>query len=497
MFNNIGLKLKVFFFILIVFALLSILDFRLFDSVLSKIQLQQGPENTYHYMETAIVNEQFKLIAQAFRDSRKVVLKKEATRKASFILDTHDVSPDAQYLIVEKNGAVIASNMTALNNMKGVPAVDRALTEGVASDGIISLKGKLYLMGAVPFVLKGKRSEHFFVMIEMKPVMKILKSFPFTFPIKAYFNNKMVYQTENDTWNDIFPSQRADLFNTAEQKLLASNTQVDVSRWTMLSSYSLPADFRGTSKLTVIALLSFTPGYAMWKDALYLTLAYGLIAALISLIFVFIVTHEIDRVFRRLSASLSELKVGEKIVARNYSHGAQMVVSALNTLITKYLTSGASSVSQSGDMHESFDKASSTSAVPSGDGLSDLNEDFSTATQADDKVSAPISSNDTDFSLDDDMGDTEDNEKTMLASDISMPPPFAQAPKSPFDLLWDEYRSIKVANGHRASEADKITFINKLKTQKVSIIAKYNCSDVSFSIEEKAGKAVIKAKKIL
>lgn len=479
MFSNIGLKLKVFFFILTVFSLLSVMDFYLFDNVLNNIQLQQGPENTYKYLQTTIVNEQFSLISQAFKNSRTIKLTREATKKGPFILDTQEIK-DASYLIVEKNGTVIASNVTAMENMKGIPAVDRALTQGIASDGIISIKGKMNLLGVVPFTLQGKRKKHFFVLIQMKPVMDILKSFPFTFPVRAYFNNKIVYETKKSDWKAIFPLEREILYKSKEKELLASNKIEKISRWTMLASHSIPADFRGTSKITVVGLLSYTPGFAAWKHLLTTMIIYGLIAAFISLLFVFIVTHEIDKVFRKLSTSLSALKVGEKIVSRNHVHGAEVVVSALNTLISKYLATTALNASQQDGMHENFEKQPTP---PAGNGIADLEENFSVT---------PEDSSDTDFSLEDSLDDTMNDEKTMLAG---MPMPSEQ-PKSPFDILWDEYRSIKVANGHRVSEADKLTFINKLKTQKVSIIAKYNCSDVHFSIEEKQGKPVIKAKKV-
>lgn len=459
------------------------MDFYLFDNVLKNIQLQQGPENTYKYMESTIVNEQFSLISQAFKDSRTIKLKREATKKTPFILDTQEIK-DANYLIIDKNGAVVASNITALDNMKGIPAVDRALIQGVASDGIISIKGKMNLIGVIPFTLKGKRKTHFFALIQMKPVMDVLKSFPFTFPIRAYFNNKQVYQTQESEWKAIFPLEREILYKSKEKGLLASNKVEKITRWTMLASHTIPADFRGASKITIVGLLSYTPGFAAWKHLLSTMIIYGLIAAFISLLFVFIVTHEIDKVFRKLSGSLSKLKVGEKIVSRNHGHGAQIVVSALNILISKYIATTTLNASQQEGMHENFEKQPTPPQNnTAGNGLADLEDNFSSTSEE---------TIDTDFSLEDSLDENIDDEKTMLAG---MPLPSEQ-PKSPFDVLWDEYRSIKVANGHRVSESDKLTFINKLKTQKISIIAKYNCSDVHFSIEEKQGKPVIKAKKV-
>ncbi len=485
MFTNIGLKLKVFSFILTVFSLLTVLDFYLFDNVLQRIQLQQGPQNTYNYLVATTTNERFKLIADAFKNARTVELKQEATKKKPYLLDTKKIPKTVRYSIADKTGNVISSNTEFLNNLKGIPAVDRALTSGIASDGIVVLKGKMYLLGVVPFTLQSKgrkrqSNSHFFIMVESKPILDVIRSFSFTFPIRAYINGKLVYEKNKKMWNKIFPPERQPLYKDAEKQLLQKDDKISISRWTQLVSWTLPKDFRSTGKMTIIALLSYTPGFAAWKNTLYLVIAYGLIAMFVSLLFVFVVTHEIDRVFRKLASSLSELKVGEKIVSKNYGHGAEIVVSALNTLISKYNSASMTNLDDDG-IHEDF-MLSKEPLADESEALADIG--------AESAQSPAISNFDPDDNLDDD-------EKTMIASaPPDSLPPLQQKQLSPFDKLWEEYRSIKIANGHVVGETDKQAFIEKLKKQRVSIIAKYDCRDVRFFIEERNGKPVIKAKKI-
>ena len=89
--------------------------------------------------------------------------------------------------------------------------------------------------------------------------------------------------------------------------------------------------------------------------------------------------------------------------------------------------------------------------------------------------------------------DDEDNEKTQIAASFG---PAAQNQANPFDALWEDFCRIKRKHGEPVSDKEKMNFIGKVRTNKASIMAKYKCSDVQFSVEEKDGKPVVKAKPI-
>ena len=88
--------------------------------------------------------------------------------------------------------------------------------------------------------------------------------------------------------------------------------------------------------------------------------------------------------------------------------------------------------------------------------------------------------------------DDDDNEKTQIAATISA----SSATSNPFDALWEDYCRIKRKNGESVSDREKTAFIGKVRTNKATIMAKYKCADVHFSIEEKDGKPVVKAKPV-
>ena len=89
--------------------------------------------------------------------------------------------------------------------------------------------------------------------------------------------------------------------------------------------------------------------------------------------------------------------------------------------------------------------------------------------------------------------DDEDNEKTQIVSSYG---PAVQNQGNPFDALWEDFCRIKRKHGENVSDKEKMSFIGKVRTNKASIMAKYKCSDVQFSVEEKDGKPVIKAKPV-
>jgi hypothetical protein len=89
--------------------------------------------------------------------------------------------------------------------------------------------------------------------------------------------------------------------------------------------------------------------------------------------------------------------------------------------------------------------------------------------------------------------DDDDNEKTQIAVSSIAAETNAE---SVYEALWNDFCSIKKKYGGAISPAEKTQFINRVKTNRVSIIAKYNCSDVQFSIEEKDRKPVVKAKPV-
>jgi hypothetical protein len=240
-----------------------------------------------------------------------------------------------------------------------------------------------------------------------------------------------------------------------------------------------------------------------YKRVVFYTILYTLITIVIAFFFTFIVTHEIDKVFRNLAADISRMKVGEKLVMKKYSHGADIAVSALNTLIAKYLRDGERDGVGFGqesiapapipDVNSKNVKREYEDDIPDPFGVEDIEKTPQKPIPAlppevKAKTTAPPPPVD------------EDDEKTQIASIPSGLPDLPEMPEEeeedPFEKLWNDYCEIKEKHGKKVSENEKRSFIGKLRTNRASIIAKYNCSDVSFSIEDKGGKPVIKAKPV-
>ncbi|MBO4441717.1 hypothetical protein J5834_06325, partial [bacterium] len=214
---------------------------------------------------------------------------------------------------------------------------------------------------------------------------------------------------------------------------------------------------------------------------------------------------------------ISRLRVGEKLVIKKYSDGADIAVSALNTLITKYISSSeAASNSQSQELNSVGDFTAKDI-----ENLDSLAKSFDTPSEPEPQHQAPQRQAPQPHyqapkpqqsyqqpqhqapkpqyqqpkpveeinSLDDD----DDNEKTQIA--VSTVAAEANA-ESVYESLWNDFCNIKRKYGGIIAPAEKTQFINRVKTNRVSIMAKYNCADVQFSIEEKDRKPVVKAKPV-
>ena len=281
----------------------------------------------------------------------------------------------------------------------------------------------------------------------------------------------------------------------------------------------MPYDLAGGDKITIVTMTSLIPGWESYNKVLYSLILYSVVAILVALFFTFIVTHEIDKILKNLASDISRMRVGEKLVLKRYSNGADIVVSAMNKLIQKYLELNeevegipASPLGRTG-------KSQSSKAVD--DFAADaLPDPFATESIDDLKQEEQAPVHDTMLPKTDtpkpqqesvreikqetlrpeikpmpapSEDEDDDNEKTQIAASFG---PAAQNQANPFDALWEDFCRIKRKHGEPVSDKEKMSFIGKVRTNKASIMAKYKCSDVQFSVEEKDGKPVVKAKPI-
>jgi len=501
MFSNFGLKLKVFFLMAVVIAALSIADFGLFKTFIDKIDLQQGPQNSVRYVKERVKTKMYSLIERSFEISRELQLSK-ASKNAP--LKIGEITSNSNYLIVDDNADFVAGTTKHMTSYKGIPAVERALKKGIASDGTIIVEGQLYIIGVVPVMkqISKKGSEKLFAVISLEKLSLAFKDDVFPMPVRVYQGSKFISETKADKWKEIQKSCGMEKLEGSLSELVKAEGSKVLNSWTYLYSFFMPVDMLGGDKIIFVTLSSSMPGLEDYSTTILYTTIYTLIAIIIALFFTFIVTHEIDKVFRNLAADISRMKVGEKLILKKYSHGADIAVSALNTLIAKYLRNreidgsemGHGSISRSPAPNVNSEKVSREfdSEVPDPFGVDDIEETPRKpipALPSEKKApkTAPPPSTD------------EDDEKTQLATVPGLPDmqSFEEPEaKDPFDVLWEDYCRIKKSNGKKVSESEKRSFIGKLRTNRASIMAKYNCSDVSFTIEDKGGKPVIKAKPV-
>nr|HQI04173.1 hypothetical protein [bacterium] len=147
MFSNLGLKLKVFFLMAVVISALSAVNFTLFRSFIAKIDIQQGPKNSVKLVEEKVKNTTYSLIANSFNVARQLKFEK-ASRNAPVRIA--EIKSLTEYVVVDQNGDFVAGDIKLMSSQKGIPAVERALKEGYASDGSIFVNDTMYLLGVVP-----------------------------------------------------------------------------------------------------------------------------------------------------------------------------------------------------------------------------------------------------------------------------------------------------------------------------------------------------------
>ncbi|HNT26622.1 MAG TPA: MXAN_5187 C-terminal domain-containing protein [bacterium] len=468
MLGNVWLKIKVFFFISSVLAFLSFLFFNLFDHLVTRINFQQGADNTFRYLEQRIKNHQYELITRSFEISSK--LKVTADKKTKqVVFDTQGIDPNLLFAFLDGNGSLVTGSFRIFNSMVGVPAVDRAIRDGIASDGMLKTETERYLIGVAPFnVDLGLDRPKRMIAVTLVPIREALSGVSVTFPAQVYTDNTLLYEFNKESLLKINSGEKQAEIQKAVEDILAGNAPRTIDRWLHISSFSLPSDIRSAGgRTTFVGFMSALPGYEVYNKSVTYIGLYALAAIIITLIFTILITYDVDRGFKKLAADISRLRIGEKLVLHKYSHGAGIVVSSLNHLIGNY------------QKH--------TESVGHGSSLSALVPEIK-----DEEVEIPEPS----FDKKRESAPVTDTSKTVRTggTDPRIAQPVDNA--DPYAALWETYRGIKEKNGEKATDQERISFLAKLKTNRVSIMSKYNCRDVSFVIEEKEGKPVIKAKPV-
>ncbi len=511
MLRNLGLKLKVFFFMAIILAALSFMDFMLFKNFLNRIDLQQGPQNSAKLVEEVVKNTMYSLISNSFYIAHDLSFTR-ASRNAP--INVSDIKSPESYAIINDKGEFVSGDLTIMDNFSGIPAVERALKSGIASDGAVELDDMYYVLGVVP-VFKDVPGEgrKLFAVVSARRLTRAFDADMFTAPVRVFLGEKFVSETKTDKWRKMEQSCGSDTVEETIARLIKQPGSKTLNRWTHLHSFSLPFEMF-ENKVTIVSMTSYLPHWEEYRKVVLFSILYTLGAIIILLFFTFIVTHEIVRVFRKLAADVSKLRVGEKLVLKKYSHGADITVAALNTLISKYqieeerdgISSGIESPPINGGVNMPHISAKRITREIS----TDIPDPFGTGDVEDDTPKKPIKALEPEVPEKKEVSShapppsqhDEDDEKTQIAANNVAPEISVSDQKSQpeptsqdiFDQLWEDYCKIKEAHGEKVTEKEKKAFIGKIRTNRASIMAKYRCSDVSFNIEEKDGKPVIKAK---
>lgn len=520
MFTNLVLKLKIFFLIAVVICALASLHFLLFKDLLNKIDVQQGEKNAARLIEAQLKNADYSLIENSFSVARHLKFEKAASKSAPAVISP--VKSDIDYSIVKSDGEVldIEGTQKLMSSYAGIPAVDRALKEGFASDGIVKIKNEFYLIGVAPVMKNYPGSgESLFAVVSTRKITDAFSTVIFPMPIRIYSDKSLIGSNNDQKWasiEDTFGSDTVQRYTDELINSIDSQSTKILNHWTHMSGFSLPTDSLGGYKITVVTIASALPSWESYTKIVVLGVIYAIAAILIIFLFTFITTHEINKILKSLAADISRLRVGEKLVIKKYSDGADIAVSALNTLITKYISSSeAASNSQSQELNSVGDFTAKDI-----ENLDSLAKSFDTPSEPEQQHQAPQRQAPQPHyqapkpqqsyqqpqhqapkpqyqqpktveeinSLDDD-----DNEKTQIA--VSTVAAEANA-ESVYESLWNDFCNIKRKYGGIIAPAEKTQFINRVKTNRVSIMAKYNCADVQFSIEEKDRKPVVKAKPV-
>lgn len=478
MFGNIWLKIKVFFLITIILAVLSALFFVLVDKLADNINLQQAADNSFRYLEQRVKTLQYERITAAFDIAAKVnIAFDKKSRQVTF--DTRGIDNKSLFAILDGDGSVVAGTFAGLNSMAGVPAVDRAIRDGVASDGMLRLNNEMFLIGAAPFSADLGGMNKRLIAVSLVPLREAFVSTQIPFPARIYSGETIIHEFNHDEMLQTLSGAFQKEIQPALDQALKEGRGVAINRWYHIGAFAMPHDLRSPEKITFVGILSSVPGFELYRRVTTYIGIYAAIVIFITLVLTFLITYDIDRGFRILAADISRLRVGEKLILRKYSHGAGLVVSALNHLIGTYQKHGETS----GKVLESL--------IPE----KEETETMEIPEPSFDRKRAPVET-------------PKPNGKTGhtdpgVAKPTAPTPAATAAPTAgngnetdPFAALWETYKGIKMKNGEKISEQEQAAFLAKLKTNRVSIMSKYNCRDVTFTIEEKEGKPVIKAKPV-
>ena len=488
--TNLGLKLKVFFLMAVVITALSVANFIVFKGIIEKIDIQDGARNAAELVGEKLKNINYNLISNSFG-----IVKQQKIEKGNVV---SKIVSEIDYAIINQDGTVIDGNIKLMTSYAGIPAVDRALKDGLASDGMFNLENNLYLIGVVPFNAEGK----LFAAISFKKFSNELVSV-FPMPIRAFKGEELIAEKGSETWNSIENSYGKQQLDADISAIIKNAGQKELNKWTRICAFFMPYDIAVGEKITFVAMTSFIPSWESYNKVLFNVVCYSIAVLLIAVFFSFIVTHEIDKILKNLASDISRMRVGEKLVLKRYSNGADIVVSAMNKLIQQYieLNDDVSGITASPLIKSKKEKSFDDFEAP-------ITDPFGTEAVQEKKVEevkpqpphvektaqkpvlkAEVKQPDLSAVADDD--DDDENEKTQIAPTIS-----EVSASNPFDALWEDYCRIKRKNGETVNDKEKTVFIGKVRTNKASIMAKYKCSDVHFSIEEKEGKPVVKAKPI-
>ena len=496
MLGNIWLKIKVFFFISSVLALISFLYFNLFDKLVTDINFQQGADNSFHYLEQRVKNAQYELITNSFELAARLTINiDKKTRQLS--VDTKNAEKGTLFAVLDGAGMLIAGNFQSLTSMAGIPAVDRAIKEGVASDGMLRLGNDEFLMGVVPFNadLGLDRSKRMMV-VSLVPLREAFSSLRVPFPAQVYSNGTLVSEFNKDALMTLISGEAQTKIQSAVESILAGGGDQTISRWHRIVSFTMPSDIRSSGKIVFIGFLSTVPGYDVYNKSVLYIGVYAFIMIFITLVFTFIITYDVDRGFKKLAADISRLKVGEKLMLHKYAHGAGLVVSALNHMIGNYQKHGGddgAGAMLSSLMTDAKEEVETEIPEPSFD---KKREATPMSTPVEQKA-PPRNNGNTDPKAQrpaPTKPNAVDEQKAPVAGPVVETSTPSVSAQDPYVELWETYRNIKIKNGEKVPEQEKAVFLAKLKTNRVSIMTKYNCKDVTFAIEEKEGKPVIKAK---
>ena len=481
----------------VVITALSAANFIVFRGFIEKIDIQDGANNAAELLGDKLKNINYNLISKSFEISKQLKIEKGKV--------VSQINSDTDYAVVNNTGAVIDGSVKLMTSYAGIPAVDRALKDGLASDGMFNVENNLYLIGVVPFSAEGK----LFAAVSFKKFSNELLSV-FPMPVRAFKGSELVAEKGGETWNSVESSYGKQQLDANIAELIKSAGNKELNKWTRIFAFFMPYDVAGGEKITVVAMTSLIPSWESYDKVILNVVLYSIAALLIAIFFTFIVTHEIDKILKNLASDVSRMRVGEKLVLKRYSNGADIVVSAMNKLIQQYIeiNEDVSSISASPLMRKkdkSLDDFEAPIADPFGTEAVEENKverkpektanvanPVSKQAAAEKPAPKPEPKPEPALSAVADDDDDDDNEKTQIAPTISA----VSASANPFDALWDEYCRIKRKNGEAVSEKEKTAFIGKVRTNKASIMAKYKCADVQFSIEEKDGKPVVKAKPV-